>query len=299
MKSCCKLLSALSLACAMPALAQQQDSSESDITVQGSVVREPAEVREAVQRITTENGPDEPLLRMFSPLCLSVSGMPRSANLFVRDRVEANASEAGVELAEDCGDGRVNALVLVVRDPARVVDMIIAEQPDLIGVPDRNRVAALLAEGASVLHWVNEEVLGEGGRRVALSDSIVGASGSAASLNVSVPVNTHGRARRVGATHARGIRSTVLIIDADWLVGMDLERVADFASMRLLAPGLRPERHAESYPPSVIAPFAAGAGEEELTRFDRAYLAALYDLRPNAPATRLAAAVAQSYDGEQ
>ncbi len=299
MNSCCKLLVALPLVLATPALGQQQDSRDSDITVQGSVVREPAEVREAVQHITSENGVDEPLLRMFAPLCLSVSGMPRSANDFVRERVETNAAEAGVNLAEVCGDGRVNALLLVVRDPAAVVDMIIAEQPDLIALPDRNRVAALLAEGAPVLHWANEEVLSEHGGRLALSDSVVGATGSAASLNVSVPVNTHGRARRVGATHARGIRSTVVIIDADWLVGMDLERVADYATMRLLAPGLRPDLHAEGYPPSVIAPFAAEAGEGELTRFNRAYLAALYDLRPNAPATRLAAAVAQSYDGER
>lgn len=298
MRSLAKLLLSGLLVAPLTAQAQDQEEPDSGIVVQGSLLREPAEVREAVRHITREDSPDEPLLRMFAPLCLSVSGMPRSANTFVRERLEANAVEAGVELAEDCRDGRVNALVLVVQEPQDLVDRIIAEQPHLITIAQRNRIASLLADEAPVLHWANEEILDQGGRRVALSDGIVGAAGTGSQLSVSVPVNSHSRPRRVGATHARGIRNTVLIIDADWLVGMDLERVADYATMRLLAPGLRPDLHADAYPPSVVAPFVAEQGEEELTRFDRAYLAALYDLRPSAPATRLAGAVARSYDGE-
>ena len=68
--------------------------------------------------------------------------------------------------------------------------------------------------------------------------------------------------------------------------------------MRLLAPDLMPLEGEAPEPSSITAPFPEEGGPETLTRFDRAYLTALYDLPPNAPQTRLAGAVVEAYANE-
>ena len=279
-----------------PTVAFSQDApvGDQDIVVSGSLP-EHSDLADAVRAVSRERGSDKPLQRYFDPICLHVTGMNPRANSFVKERILGNARQAGVEVDE--GDCRANALVMAVHEPAELIALLDDRQPWIIASDNRTAIDASLAAREQVLVWHNTEDRSAQGTALTHSATVRGATGTATPLSVNVRVNSSTRARRVGATHSTAVVSAVVVLDLDALVGMDLERVGDFASMRLLAPGLEPRGHAFDVPTSVMWPFAADAGESELTRFDRAYLRALYGLQPNAAANVLTAAVVREYEG--
>ena len=280
---------------AMPAAAQDAAEDDPEIIVPGTLP-ERGELRDAVRAVSRERRSDVPLLRYLDPICLRVTGMHPRANTMVRERILANIREADVAVNE--GDCPANAVVIVAAEPAEVIDLLNNSEPSLITSQNRNAIEASLAAQEPVLVWHNAADRSAQGGRLALSQTIPGVGGTASPLNVSVRVNSSSSARRVGATHSRAVVSGVVVLDIDWLVGMDLERVGDFATMRLLAPGIEPRGHTFDAPTSVMWPFEAERGETELTRFDRAYLRALYGLRPNAGANVLTSAVLREYERE-
>ena len=286
-----------------PVCALAQEVAETDIVVTGERLLEEAAIRDAVRDMASERGFDQPLVRFHDPLCLFVSGLGEAGNAQVRGRLLANARAAGVPVAEEgC---RANALVLVVDDPETLVEQMAQKQPRLIPSAERRRLDAALMRGETVLVWHNEELRGTEGEEVRISSTAPGmpVTGPFSQLAAETRINSHGRARRVGATHSRTVVNGVIILDIKHLIGMDLLRVADYATMRLLAPGMRaapkpgegPDKHEVDNPRSVLAPFVAERGAERMTRFDRAWLSALYDLAPNAASTRLAGEVARVY----
>lgn len=277
----------------MPGVALGQETSPGGDIVVSAELPEDAAVHAAVHAVMQERGSDQPLVRYLDPLCLHVTGMAARANAFVRQRMLANALEAGVRVAE--GECRANAVVFAVKEPAELITLLEDRQPGLLTSDHRSRVNSEVAQGKPVLVWHNMEDRSQQGGRLAHSATMPGASGSQSPLNVSVRVNSHARPGRTSPSHSRAVVSGVVVLDVDWLVGMDLERVSDFATMRLLAPGMLPDGLVFDGPSSVTTPFAAGVGEQEMTRFDRAYLSALYGLRPDAPANRLPSAVARAY----
>lgn len=299
----CPLFATLILTAFAPVCAFAQEVGETNIVVTGERLLEPDAIHDAVRDMTNEHRSDEPLVRFHDPVCLSVSGLGTAASSQVRDRLLANARAAGVPVAEEgC---RANALVLVVNDPASLVEQIEEKQPRLISSAQRRRLDVALRRGETVLAWHNEEVRGTEGQAVRISRTAPGmpVTGPFADLAAETRINSHGRARRVGATNSRTVVNGVVVLDIEHLVGMDLERVADFATMRLLAPDMRAapteqddtdKRGADS-PQSILTPFVADDGVERMTRFDRAWLSALYNLAPNAASALLASAVARVY----
>ena len=304
MKRHCLLpLVATTLAVLAPVCALAQEVAETDIVVTGKRSLEEAAVRDAVHAMTNERSFDRPLVRFHDPVCFFVSGLGEAGDAQVRARLLANAQTAGIPVAEEgC---RANALLLVVDDPKTLVEQMAEQQPKLIPSAERRRLEAALGRHEPVLVWHNEELRGSAGENVRTSSTAPGmpVAGPSAQLGAETPINSHARARRVGATHSRAIVSGVIILDIGHLVGMDLQRVADYATMRLLAPsmGAMPVSgdgaigHEPDGPRSILTPFAAEQGDERLTRFDRAWLSALYDLAPNASSRRLAGAVARVY----
>ena len=293
-------IDALSLAIAatcfaLPASAQDAAGSDpGEIVVEGERLAEADAVRGLVQRLADAHGPDMPATRYFDALCVSVTGLNPTGNSLIRERIVENAVAVGLEVQpEGC---RVNALVVVWDEPGAVVARIKDEQPGLLPSEVRTAVDAAVARRDPLIVWHNEENRNQGGRRVPHSSDIVGASGSGSALNVQARVNTHGRPSRTSLSHSRGVVSAAIIIDADSVVGMETDRLADYATMRLLAPDLVPLRDGASSPSSVTAPFPQNGGAQLLSRFDRAYLTALYGLRPNAPAIQLARAVAEEFE---
>lgn len=264
--------------------------------VEGEVLEDADIVRDVVQDMADEHGRDVPTTRYLDALCISVSGLNENGNNFVRDRVLDNAEYAGLRTQEPgC---RANALVLIYDEPAELIERIKREQPWLIPAEAGNSIDRALYRGDQVIVWHNEEVRNEGGRPIYHSQNIAGGTrGSHDAISTAARVNNNGWPRRNALEYSRAVVSAVVILDADIVAGLDIVRLADYATMRLLAPNLVPLEQATS-PASVTSPFPDESGPQGLTRFDAAYLEALYSLPPNAPALRMAGAVARAYEGD-
>lgn len=296
-------LAALVLAALAPVCVFAQNVDGPEIRVTGERMLGPEAIQDAVRDMAIEQRHDVPLLRFLAPVCLSVSGLGLVASAQVRDRMLANARAAGVPVAkEGC---RANALLIVTDDPGALVKGIEKTQPKLISVVERRRLDAALARGETVLVWHNEETRGTEGQNLPISRAVPGmqVTGSFSEFADEARINSHGRASRTEPTNSRNVVSGVVILDIERVVGMDLERVADFATMRLLVPGMRaaPEawdsadKREINRPQSILDPFVAERGAERMTRFDRAWLRALYHLAPNASPTRLGGAIVRIY----
>ena len=278
------------------ALAQDRSGQDNTIIVEGEAPHPPEAVRDLVVRLADERGPQVAATRFFDALCLAVSGLNRAGNDYLRERIEDNARAAGLDVQRPgC---RVNAQVLIHGDPAALVERIKEEAPAFLPREIRGRVDAQVARGERIIVWHNEEDRNEGGRRIGVHQNVAGGTrGVHDALNVEARINNNNWPSRGALSHSSGVVSAGIILDADIAAGMLIDRLADYATMRLLAPDLVPLTGDVPEPATITAPFPGDPGSPTLTRFDRAYLAALYSLRPNAPATQLAGAVAAEYEG--
>lgn len=293
MTNLAKLASAIAcVALSAPVLAQERD-----IVVEGEAAEDPEVVRALVQRLADSHRSDTPATRYFDAMCLSVSGLNTAGNDYVRERIYENALEIGLgNQGDDC---RANALVLVHADPAALVDRIMEDVPHLLPREIRGGVREQLADGSPIIVWHNEADYNAGGRPGNRRGAIPGDDNVGGSLNVEAQININNWPSRAELAFSRAVVSAVVIFDAAIIEGMEIDRMADYAMMRLMAPDLIPLEGEEPEPASVTAPFPEEGGVSTLTRFDRAYLSALYAMRPNAPAPRLAQLVAEAYEGEE
>ena len=280
----------------VPAAAQDDPG---DIVVQGAIEGEAAQVRDLARQVTGEVSAETPATRYFDALCLAVSGLNNAGNVYVANRIRDNARSIGLQVqGEGC---RVNAQVLVHDDIPALYDRIRQDRPAMIADDEQVKVEAAVARGDDIVVWHNQEDRNLGGRRIGYSQSVPGMVGSTTGLNVTARVNSNNWPSRTELSSSRGVVSAAVLLDAQIIEGMEIDRLADYATMRLLAPNLLPARRTGEGegPQSVTIGFPEEGGPVVLTRFDRAYLTALYEMRPNAPSTRLAAAVAREYAGEE
>jgi hypothetical protein len=92
--------------------------------------------------------------------------------------------------------------------------------------------------------------------------------------------SVRGQLARTAMPEARDILSAVVLFDEEAVVGMTLEQLADYATMR----GLSHTRPADGDEPmgTILAMFSDGT--DRLTPFDIAYLRSLYYAQSNLPA---------------
>ena len=276
-----------------PALAQEEPEPGSGILVEGEVPAEAEEVRGLVQRLGASQRMDQPATRYFDALCLSVSGLNQAGNDYVRNRIYENATEIGVDNKGD--DCLANAMILIHDDPEGLVEQILEQRPQLLPTENRDTVRKQLAEGSMIIVWHNERDYDLGGRPGVLNSAIPGDDSVGGQMNVQAQININNWPSRTRIAYSRAVVSAAIILDAEIVGGMEINRLADYAMMRLMAPSLTPLDDETPVPSSITAPFPEETGINMLTRFDRAYLTALYSMRPNAPAPRLAERVAEVY----
>ena len=104
---------------------------------------------------------------------------------------------------------------------------------------------------------------------------------------------------RVDRNTRKNIRSAAVMMDRAASAQFTPEQVADYITLRLLAPTQEMDELAKGTPRTIMTLFAAtDTAPPEMTRIDRAYLAALYRLRTNATAIEVLLAAARSIAGE-
>lgn len=227
--------------------------------------------RQARDIAVTGNIFDDPLARFEARLCPGIVGLETEAAGYMIDRLRANARDLGLRVLDDgCTP---NFLVVFTRDGQQMMGELRESSGHLFRFMDAGDKRALFDETGPVRVWTNIQRRTRDGMPVANTRDLV-----------NPPVARMDMAHSKIYTPTRNdIESAMVVFDADAVSGMTLLQLADYATMR----GLAQTRPAEEGMPvgTILALFEDEASPpDSLTRFDRAYLRAVYDWIPNLPA---------------
>jgi hypothetical protein len=255
--------------------AQEQETANQDIIVKGN--REPADVAEAAQALARDIGANidllRPIPRFNDPLCLDVSGLKEEYIQRFANRINENVRRANIPIAP--AGCRPNAMVMFADDSRRQIVALRKRNRFLFGEMPRYLFEEMLASRDQVYAWQVNEVDGLG-----MSFDRNGAFGNGPAVNRSLEVG------RLNPPIRMVTRSSVVVIEKSRTVAKTPEQLADYATMRLVAPSAEVPVESAGVP-TIMTLFAdPDNAPDGLTTFDAAYLDSVYRNRANGPPGR-------------
>lgn len=209
------------------------------------------------------------LAKLRSPLCLAVAAEDEQFARTVAKRIMANARAAGVPTRR--AGCTVNALVSFTTDARAQLQAVRDDGRKLFRRMSEKEIDAALASRDPAYVFQATELT----PRIGQGDAAVGVFGASLAWTK----------ERSYVRTPRDLLTAMVVFDQRAVEGMDPRQVADYATLRLLAPTGEVEGDKAPATQTILALFAAPeAAPAELTRSDRAYLRALYQL----PRTALA-----------
>ena len=222
--------------------------------------------------------------RWTVPVCLKLTGITEPAASVVAARVRAVAVAAGIAIARPgC---RANLNIIFSEDGARTASVILRRRPGLVARLPVVEKTRLINEPLPVRWWYGFEVgdgsgvsAGAGAGSSAALNSAAGATALAQSMPVgpdAVMTNSYSSSL-INTNLSIAITSATAIVDVTLATGKSLEAVADHVAMVALAPTRLPPQAPGV--PSILGLFSNG--DQRLSNWDSAYLAALYRMSLN------------------
>ena len=262
-------LLAASVLASTAAAAQEQAAGKDEIIVEGARPSE-KETKSLARQLGANIDLLRPIPRFASPLCLDVAGLRDEYQGRFANRVIENAKRAGVPIApEGC---RPNAMVMFAEDSRNQLLALRKKNRFLFGEMPRHAFREMLNSRDKVYAWQLNEVTGLGLQFDANSD-----------FGDGVPANRTLEVGRLNPPIRIVTRTSVVVIEKSQTEAKTPEQLADYATMRLIAPTAEIPSDAAG-PPTIMTLFAdpdsAPAG---LTDFDLAYLDSVYSVRANGP----------------
>lgn len=273
-------LSAVSPGSAVP---PAPDANE-QIIVRGQ--RDSSQIASYVDRLSVP-ATDEQLGKFLQPVCPGVVGLPGADNRLVADRMWVVVRAVGAPVARlGCTP---NAILIVVHDKATAIDDLQRKRPEIFGNVPRAEIDRLKQVPGSAVGWQIVGKLGSDGMPV--SSARTGPM-SGADDEVMV-VNGFGGFGRLRKAVVPQFLVSVLLVEARALDGVTTIQLADFASMRLLAPI---SWRTATVPSHSILGLLKGQGSGEappsVTWWDVAFLKSLYGTSNAVPADVQRSAIA-------
>lgn len=256
---------------APPSRAEDQPSLPDAIVVTGERERQAEVAADQAALITLPSRVDMPLARHYAPICIQMFGIDLAYGELLAQRVRDNAKKVGLPVGRSgCS---ANVWIGFARDSQNELVRLKREDPALFArfkSFEADRVFG--GSGAAQLLHVNE-VRGVDGRPIAINQIMMNG------VLVDVKVNSQYQAGRLRTTIRTDIDGTLLIFDRQRADGRTVRQLADYATMRILAP-LQDFATVEAPATStVLHLFARGSdGPDGMTNFDWAYLSAYYKL---------------------
>jgi len=227
-------------------------------------------VRDLSREVIGRQNAHKVVSRFYSPLCLAVAGVKKRHVADFSDRILDNAEKAGVELAgENC---KPNALVIFTGQSRNELREMRRKMPAFFGElgPDSFR-ALVRSRDDAFAYRATSQLGGNGLPLVFASDEIP----------TQTDINSLRGLSRHGPQIEADVRSAVVLIDRDATEGMTALQLADYASLRLLAPTAEIKDEIPGAPATIMSLFRdAWKAPRQLTEFDLAYLNSVYRIRP-------------------
>jgi len=265
----------LALAFAYPAAAQGEPLPvSSDIVVQRTLKQEEASIQALVRQVIGPINSTRPIPRFHNPLCLAVSGVNDAFIDSFGARIIENAQIARTPV--ETGDCKPNALVIFTSDSRKELEKLRKTQRSIFGNLPPSAITRMLKSRDPAFAWQATQVLGMNGMPLIDEDG-------------ELPDNrVFGTSGRLANTFKTGVAGAVVVIDINAIDGKTATQLADYASLRLLAPTGEIKEIAEGSPETIMTLFLDPANAPgELTAFDLAYLRGVYQIAPNVPASNV------------
>lgn len=257
---------------ALPAHAQ--DAEPPTIIVEEERTQDEASLSELGRELAGRPNPQRPLARFEKPVCLIVAASDSDFAKTVAARIIDNAKRAKVKVR---GNGcKPNALVAF-SDDARAQLQAIRDSGRRLfaGISPRELDEAMGGRDPAYVFQASEEKAASG-------------QDFYRALPESPPVNFTTSMGRLSRLSRDDMLAALVVFDNSAIAGLDAEQVADYASLRLLAPTGEVDALEAGAPRTILALFASPAiAPDRMTRFDRAYLTALYAMPAGAFASEV------------
>ncbi len=253
--------------------AEEPGSTDQDtivVTGQPAIPPRSAVYRQAqeVSRISAYQVDEEALPRFEVPVCPQVTGLADAVAIAMVQRMRDTIARLGLALAdEEC---TANLVVGFVEDGRRSIERLNSHQPWLRARFTDDEWAELSAP-APVHVLSNIDTRWSDGRPLPRNN------------NRQLIPSVRGQMNRLFLPTRRDILFSLVIFNRESTIGMTVEQLADYATMR----GLTHTRPATGDEPmgTILSLFDLDdLGEPELTAFDIGYLQSLYYWRPDLPA---------------
>lgn len=285
-------LFALALAGAMPAWASAQESEPPAIVVEGETPQSEQALTDLARDIAGNPRPRRPLARFEQPLCLMVASPDTGFAQEVARRIIDNAKAAKVAVR---GNGCKPNAMLAFSDDAH-------GQLRAIQKSGRRLFAGLSAREIDAAMGARDPVyVFQASRQTAATGEVIISNPEAGGPNgLPGPVNAIWSAGRLKREIREDMLAVLMVVDNAAINGLSPIQIADYASLRLLAPTGEVDVAEAGSPRTIMTLFIAPTrAPGTMTRFDRAYLSSLYRMPAGSFASEvLRAAVVSTARGE-
>ncbi len=269
---------AISLAGASVTSAAPQDAATQDSTPEGTtiIVRPPPtererkqEMREFTKKIVRPPRMQHPVAKFFYPICPQVLGLAADDAEIIAERIRENARASGVGANTN---------------PACLPTLKVAFMAPSAGPSDR----WLTADSVQLAHlaiYERERVLAERGpvrawNRVVVRDF----NGQPIEVGTMIFIEPYSRNDPIITTEITG---AAVLIAREAAEGFSLAQLADYATMRTLIGTGAPSSEAGIPAQTILTMFDEPDPPAEMTSFDRALVAELYNASRNSSARRV------------
>ncbi len=243
-----------------PEITDNADSSEEeklDRRAQQKVVRD--FMREVTGRLPSSR----PVARFHRPLCLEVAGINLNYADDFANRILDNAEKARVPLAT--GKCDANALVIFTGESRQELQQARKKNRAIFGELGASGVKTLVESRDDAFAWRMTRMVGLTGRPVGMDLSEFwdnDATGYPSRFTPAIKIDVAG---------------AIVLIDRDATDGMTALQLADYATLRLLAPTSEIEEKEEGAPATIMTLFLdRETAPAQLTEFDLAFLHSVY-----------------------
>lgn len=259
----------LALAALLTAQAAPQEVEPPPIIVEGELPQSEKELADLARDIAGNPRPRRPLARFEQPLCLMVASENGPLAQEIAERIIDNAKAAKVNVR---GNGcKPNALLAFSDDAQAQLSAIRKSGRHLFaGLSPRDIDAAMGARDPVYVFQASKQTSASG-------EAIVASPEAGGSNGIAGPQNVIWSAGRLKRLTREDMLAVLVVVDNAAIRDMTPVQIADYASLRLLAPTGEVDIAEAGAPRTIMTLFVSpAAAPTAMTRFDRAYLRSLY-----------------------
>ena len=281
------------LLAATAAPAAAQEANPPPIVVEGEKTPDEKALSDLAREIAGNPRGRRPLARFEQPLCLMVASTDAELGREVAERVIENARAAKVRVR---GNGcRPNALLAFSDDAqAQLRDIRKSGRRLFAGISARDIDAAMGARDPVYVFQASKQTAASG-------EAIIVSPEAAGQNGLPGPSNAIWSSGRLKREIREDMLAVLVVVDNAAIAGLSPLQIADYASLRLLAPTGEVDMAEANAPRTIMTLFAAPtSAPPAMTRFDRAYLRSLYRMPAGSFASEvLRAAVLETTRGDE